>query len=226
MTVAIFLEVQDLDKEKIIRRILIYVAGLFTLANGAALTINSDLGVSPIVSLPLVVSEIIGVNIGTVTSGIFIFLILLQIIVLRKNFKWHNLTQIIFSVIFGYFKDFAIFLQGGFQLPTYIGRLAMMGLGFVLISLGIVIFMEAKLVPLPVEGLADALAQVAEGKFHVYKMIVDTAFVVLAIALALLFLRKIIGIREGTLIGMLLVGRLIPPLRNISLPLIRRIYSL
>ena len=211
-----------MEREKLVRRVIVYMVGLFIIANGAALTINSELGVSPIVSLPLVISELIGVSIGTVTTATFGFLILLQILILRKDFKWYNLTQLVFSFIFGYFMDFAIFLHDGFAFSAYYGRFIMTIVGFALISLGIVFFMEAKLVPLPVEGLCDALTQATGVKFYIYKIVVDALFVVLALLLTFLFLPGIIGIREGTIIGMFLVGRLIPTLTGIFLPLLRR----
>ena len=214
-----------MEKQKLARRLLIYTIGLILIAFGSAFNINSDLGVSPIVSLPLVVSEIVGISIGMATTGVFISLILLQVLVLRKKFKLYYLTQILFSTMFGYFTNFAIFILSGFQLPTYIGRLTMMGVGFTLISLGIVFYMEAKVVPLPVEGLAEALTIVTEGKFHVFKMVVDSSFVVLAVILSMMFLGGIVGIREGTIVGMILVGKLIPPLKKLAAPLLHSIQT-
>ena len=214
-----------MDKQ-LVCRILVYILGLLTMAFGVVFSINSDLGVSPIVSLPLVISEIMGITIGTITTATFAFLILLQILILRKDFKWYNLSQIVFSFIFGYFMDFAIFLHGGFAFASYPGRFLMMVIGFVLISLGIVFFMEAKLVPLPVEGLCDALTQATGIKFYIYKIIVDAAFVVLALGLTFLFLPGIVGIREGTVIGMILVGKLIPHLTNAFLQFLQRIKAL
>ena len=91
---------------KFILRIVVYIIGLFFLALGVAFSINSGLGVSPVNSLPYVISLITGVEIGTMVIIVFSFYILVQILVLRKDFKWINLTQIIFSTIFGYFTNF------------------------------------------------------------------------------------------------------------------------
>ena len=102
-------------------RVLVYILGLFCLAVGVALSVNANLGISPVNSLPYVVSKILGTAMSTCVIGIFSFYILLQIVILRKEFKPIHLTQLIFSTIFGYFVDFAKWLLGDFCLPGYGG---------------------------------------------------------------------------------------------------------
>ena len=50
---------------KIIYRILFYVLGLLIMAFGVAISVNSELGVSTVNSLPYVISLITGSNLGT-----------------------------------------------------------------------------------------------------------------------------------------------------------------
>ena len=84
-------------------RVAIYCLGLFLLAMGVAISVNSNLGVSPVNSLPYVISKIINVQLGTCVTAVFCSYILMQIIILRKEFQIINLLQIVFSTIFGYF---------------------------------------------------------------------------------------------------------------------------
>ena len=58
---------------KFILRIVVYIIGLFFLALGVAFSINSGLGVSPVNSLPYVISLITGVEIGTMVIIVFIW---------------------------------------------------------------------------------------------------------------------------------------------------------
>ena len=69
---------------KFVKRIVIYLAGLFFVALGVAFSVNSNLGVSPVNSLPYVVSRILGKDLGTCVTVIFIGYILIQILLLRK----------------------------------------------------------------------------------------------------------------------------------------------
>ena len=69
---------------KFVKRIVIYLAGLFFVALGVAFSVNSNLGVSPVNSLPYVVSRILGKDLGTCVTVIFIGYILIQILLLRR----------------------------------------------------------------------------------------------------------------------------------------------
>jgi len=146
----------------------------------------------------------------------FVIFVVLQILLLRKDFKWINLTQIIFSFIFGYFVDFAAWVMNDFTLPTYFGQLAMKLIGIILISLGIVLYMKARLVSLPPEAFAEAIAaKIPRCQFYQAKIAKDSTLVIIAIVLSLVFLGGVFGIREGTVLAAVLIGRLIPIIEKI-----------
>ena len=65
-------------------RVILYVVGLFFMALGVALAVNSDLGVSPVTSLPYVVSLIADRALGTCVIAVYGVYIVLQILILRR----------------------------------------------------------------------------------------------------------------------------------------------
>jgi len=205
-------------------RIGVYILGLFVLAFGVVFAINSDLGISPVNALPFAASLVSGIGLGICVAVFFSTCIVLQIVLLRREFKWINLTQIIFSFIFGYFVDIAVFVKGDFTLalvaghfgiPGYAGQLVMLAISLVLIATGLAMYMEAKLINLPPEALVLAIAgKIPNGAFHWVKIVVDSILVALAIALTLAFTGGIYGIREGTVISAILIGKLIPYTRK------------
>ncbi|MCL2565369.1 MAG: DUF6198 family protein [Defluviitaleaceae bacterium] len=198
-------------EKRLIERILIYNAGLFIWALGVAFAINAELGISPIQLVPFVASEILGIDMGICVTILFLTFILLQIIIMRKEFKWINLTQIIFSFVFGYFVSAARLIVGDFRIPTYAGQLLMLGIGIVLISSGVVFYMQAKLVNLSSEGLVEAIVYKIEGSaFHRIKVLFDSALVVIGIVISLAFFGELHGVREGTLISAILIGKFMP----------------
>ena len=204
-------------------RILIYCLALLIIAFGVAISVNSNLGVSPVNSLPYVVSQIIGVQMGTCVTVIFCFYILLQVLILRKDFQPIQLLQIVFSTIFGYFVDFAKWVVGDFAIATYFGQLAMLAISIVLIALGILLYMDVQLVPLPMEGLSSSIAKKLNKPFPTMKTIVDCIVVSIGIVLCLVFLGKLDGIREGTIITALVTGKVIAILKKWVTPFIERI---
>ncbi|MCL2841788.1 MAG: DUF6198 family protein [Defluviitaleaceae bacterium] len=207
-----------------IRRIIIYLIGLLTLAFGTSFTIQSDLGVSPVSSLPFVISEATSLNIGLMSALFFTGLVVFQIAILGRKFKWLNLIQLPFVFVFGYFLNFAVWVMYGVQFPTYFGRLGMLAVGIVLIALGIVLMICARIIVLPPEALCQALEQRFERvKFHKAKMVMDCVIVVLSISISLIFLSELVGVREGTVISAILIGKIIPYIKKLIDPIINRI---
>ena len=195
-------------------RVLIYCVALFLLALGVAISVNGNLGVSPVNSLPYIISKIINVPMGTCVTALFCFYILLQIIVLRREFQPIQLLQIVFSTIFGYFVDFAKLLVGDFMIPTYFGRLTMLGISIVLIAVGITLYMDTELVPMSTEGLSSCLAKKLNKPFPTMKTVMDCAIVGTGLILSLVFLGKLDGIREGTVITAIVTGKILAFLRK------------
>lgn len=80
-----------------------YFAGLFIMTAGIAFSVKSDLGVSPVSSIPYTLTCVWGIEMGKATILFHVGLVLLQILLLRKDFKAISLLQIVIGVIFGYF---------------------------------------------------------------------------------------------------------------------------
>lgn len=208
-----------------VRRVGIYVLGLFILAWGVAFAANANLGMSPVNSLPYVLSLVFAVPMSSCVIAVFSFYILLQIVLLRRQFKWINLTQILFSTIFGYFVDATKYLLGSFFIPTYFGSLLMLVISIVCIATGIYLSVSVKLVPMPMEGLTLALAGLQKKlPFHTVKIIVDCAAVLLAVVVSLIGLSgKVVGVREGTIISALAAGKVIGFLQKACSPILEKI---
>jgi uncharacterized membrane protein YczE len=204
-------------------RVLVYCLGLMLLAFGVAISVNSNLGVSPVNSLPYVVSQILQVPMGTCVTVIFCGYIALQVLILGREFQPVNLLQILFSTLFGYFVDFAKMVVGDFAIPTYFGRLLMMGVSIVLIALGVLLYMDAQLVPMPMEGLSSTVAKKLGKSFPTMKTVIDCVVVLTGLVLCFVFLGRLDGIREGTVITAVVTGKLVGILKKPISPIIGRI---
>ena len=89
-----------MDGRKFCCRILFYVLGLFVMAFGVTFAANSNLGMSPVNSIPAVLSAITNIEMGTCVIIIFFLFIVAQILIKRRQFRLIDLTQLIFSTIF------------------------------------------------------------------------------------------------------------------------------
>lgn len=210
---------------KFIYRIFAYAAGLLFMAFGVAFSVNSQLGVSPVNSLPYVVSLITSIDIGTCVTAVFAIYIIVQLALLRKEFKPINFTQLLFSMTFGYFVDFAKQVVGDFTIATYVGQLAMLAASIVFVTVGVSLYMDARIVNMPMEGMTLAISQKVfpKLKFHTVKVIIDCTLVAAGILLSFAFLGELTGIREGTIICALTIGVMMKPIQRWIHPIIDRI---
>lgn len=93
-----------------LKRYVIFLIGLFVNSLGVSLITKASLGTSPISSIPYVLSLSFPFTLGNFTIFFSVFLILLQLLILRKNFKLEHVLQIPVSIVFGYFIDLTMLL--------------------------------------------------------------------------------------------------------------------
>ena len=204
-------------------RLAIYCSGLLVLAFGIALSVNCNLGVSPVSSLPYVISQILNVSLGTCTTIVYGVYVLVQMVLNCRKFQPALLLQLVFSTIFGYFVDAAKAILGDFILPTYFGQLAMLAMSIVLIAFSLVLYIDVQVAPMPAEGLVSCIAEKLGKPFSTIKPAFDCTSVLVGMVLCFLFLGRLVGIREGTVITALLVGKMTGIIRRYLSPLMRRV---
>lgn len=204
-------------------RLAIYCLGLLVLAFGIALSVNSNLGVSPVSSLPYAVSQIVNISLGTCTVIVYALYVLAQMVLNGRKFQPVLLLQLVFSTVFGYFVDAAKFVLGDFVLPTYFGQLAMLAASIVLIGLGLALYIDVQVAPMPAEGLVGCIADRLGKPFSRMKTLFDCTSVLVAVVLSFVFLGRLTGIREGTVITAVLVGKAMGVIRKYLSPLIQKV---
>ncbi|SHK27260.1 Uncharacterized membrane protein YczE [Clostridium cavendishii DSM 21758] len=207
---------------KYILRLTIYFAGLFFLAIGINLAIKSNLGVSPVSALPLAISNVVRVSLGTVTIAVYAFYILVQVLILRRKFKLKSLFQIFFSFVFGFFVDFAAVLLHGIEVNNYLGQVLLMIISITTVSIGVVMFITMDIVPNAPDGLVLAICDKTGTDFGKIKVLFDCASVIAAAGISLVFIGNISTMREGTIISALLTGKVIGIISRHCAPCLKR----
>lgn len=191
----------------IIKRYLLLLAGLAVMAFGVAFSIKASLGTSPISSVPYVVSLFTSLTVGTATITMHCVFILLQILILRKNYHPIQLMQLPVAFFFGYLTDFGVWAVQGISWDTYWQQWLICLIGILLISVGVSLEVKAGVVVLAGEGVVLAVCKVLpKVKFGYMKVGFDVTLVVIACILSIVFTGRLQGVREGTVAAALLVG--------------------
>lgn len=190
----------------IIKRYLLLLAGLSVMAFGVAFSIKADLGTSPISSVPYTVSLFSPLTVGTATIVMHCVFILLQILILRKNYHLIQLMQLPVAFLFGYLTDFGVWAVQRIGYHGYWQQWLLCLAGILLVAVGVSLEVKAGVVVLAGEGVVLAICQVLPVKFGYMKVGFDVTLVVTACVLSMVFTGQIQGVREGTVAAAVMVG--------------------
>jgi len=183
--------------------------GLVIVALGVAVSIKSNLGISPPSCPPTVLNLAWpGISIGTFTWMMHLVFILLQAAILRKEFKLEYLMQIPAAFVFGYLCDAGIWLLDALHAPAtnYGVQLLLTFVGVLLTAIGIKLEVLGEGWILAGDMTTSVLSRVTNKPFGTVKVVFDVAMVVITAVFAWVMFGLLTGngstvvIREGTLI--------------------------
>lgn len=195
-----------MDKN-LIKKIAVCLIGSFVYAAGITVVKVCNLGISPITSAPYAFSFVVGQSLGTCTMYLNIILYIIQKVVLKKEYTLRKfLTQFILSSVFAVLIDFTGIMLGGFVPQSYIFRLLYLIFGCFVLAVGVCGVVMSDFGMLPGEGVAICIQKLTKLDFGICKIIFDSSMVALALVVSLVFLGRIEGVREGTLISAFMIG--------------------
>ncbi len=188
-------------------RCIFYLVGFLVMTFGIALSVKSDLGVSPVTSIPYTITCITGLDLGLSTIVFHVALVILQIALLRRAFQVRNLLQVPVGVLFGAFTTFSVSALAFIPTPTDVWvQIVMMLVSTVFVAFGIFLYVPADFIPLAGEGAMLAISQLTKKKFSTVKLAFDISMMVVSLIACLLVLHSLGSVGVGTVIAAVLVG--------------------
>ena len=194
------------DKTELIKRYMFLLAGLFVNGLGVSFITKAGLGTSPITSIPYTLSLGFTPTVGMFTLVFNIFLVILQVILLRRNFQLQNLLQLPIIALFSFFIDLTMSLLGFMQPETYAMKVVSLIVGCLILGFGVFMEMVANVAMLPGEATVRAVSDVFSTDFGKTKIAFDSSMTVIAAILSFIMFKHLDGVREGTIVAAILVG--------------------
>ena len=191
------------------RRIAMLIIGMEFATFGISLTAVSNIGTTPISTVPYVLSKIFPLSFGTTTFILNVFFVVLQALLLRSRFPILNLLQIPAVLVFSAFIDLNMHLLQPYSPNNWWLSMAMSMFGNLVLAVGIILQVRSKTIVQPGEGIVLAFAAVFHRPFGTVKIVNDTVLVVIAGILSIAVLGSLVGLREGTAVSAILVGFLV-----------------
>ena len=194
------------DKTELIKRYIFLLAGLFVNGLGVSFITKAGLGTSPITSIPYTLSLGFTPTVGMFTLVFNIFLVILQVILLRRNFQLQNLLQLPIIALFSFFIDLTMSLLGFMQPETYAMKVISLIVGCLILGFGVFMEMVANVAMLPGEATVRAVSDVFSTDFGKTKIAFDSSMTVIAAIMSFIMFKHLDGVREGTIVAAILVG--------------------
>lgn len=172
---------------------------------------KASLGNSPASAIPCSLWNIFPrTTIGFWSAVQNLVFILIQIVTERGSAnKIEVLLQVIVALTFGFVVDMCMKMLYPLQPAQYLFRLMILLLGTVAIAFGSWWEIMADVVMLPGDAIVRMYTRRTEKEYGKVKMTLDAVLTGIAFLLSIVFLHRLVGVREGTLMTVVLTGNLI-----------------
>ena len=187
-------------------RWLLFLFAIVVQSSGIALVVKSLLGTSPISSLPYVMSFVWPVTLGEATFAVNMIFILIQYLILKKDFTKLHFCQIPGTLVFSLCIDAAMYAFSSVAPEMYLWKMGILLVGTALVALGLALQGIADVLMLAGDGMVYAIVNRFHWEFGKVKTANDVILVSLAAILSYGDLGVIEGVREGTVISAIITG--------------------
>lgn len=197
--------------KQVIKNYSLFLIGLFIASMGVALSAKAGLGTSPVASVPYSISLVNHLlKFGWWLNICSVVQIIVQIALLRKKCKpIEIIIQTVLAFLYGYLTDFSCKLISGLQVNSYLVQFAFMILSCIVLGFGIWIQFKGGVAMLPGEAMNRAISEVTGKSYENIKIFFDVLYIIVAAVICFIFVGKLEGVREGSIIAAILIGNII-----------------
>lgn len=195
----------------LIKRYLLFLLGLFIASMGVAFSTKAGLGTSPVASVPYSVSLVSSLfTFGGWLNLLSVIQIATQVIILKGKCNYVEIAiQTVLAFVYGYLTNLSCYLIRGIEVTAYPMQFLFMLLGCMILALGIWIQFKGAVAMLPGEAMNRAISKVMGKRYENIKIFFDILYIAVSAVICLIFLGKLQGVREGSIIAAVLVGTII-----------------
>lgn len=209
-----FLKEQRMEKKharETARRYGLFLIGLFIASMGVAFSAKAGLGTSPVASVPYSVSLISSqFSFGGWLNLWSVIQIIVQIIVMKGKCNYIEIAiQTVLAFAYGYLTNLSCYIIRNINVGSYLLQLVFMLLGCFILALGIWIQVKGGVAMLPGEAMNRAISIRTGKRYENIKILFDGIYILLSALICVIFLHRLEGVREGSIIAAVLVGSII-----------------
>lgn len=206
--------------KKFIKQIIILAVFVVVIGFGASLTMKAAIGIGAYDAVSLSLSKVLHIKVGNIGMCINIICIVLQMALLKKEFKLLQLLQIGATILVGIAINFFFYnVFGEMVVSNYILKLILLVAGYTVSAIAVAVVMTINIVSMPLEGFCLVLANKFKLNFGRVRQVADIIFIIVVISVTLIFKTEL-TLREGTIIGMIIYGPMLHKFMSIIKPIL------
>lgn len=190
------------------------LVGVFLAAFGVSFSIKAKIGTTPISVCPAVFSQPLHITTGTALWIMFAFFLIVQIIILKREFPPFQLLQLAISFLFGFSTDLGGVILGILPDEAIWQQIIYCAMGIILLSTGVYIQLKADLLMLSPDAILKVISQKYNKEYSKLKIIMDCTMVTIAVIGSLIIYKKLVHVGIGTVAGAIFVGMTIGKLKT------------
>lgn len=192
-------------------------------ATGVAFGLKAAVGVGAWDAFSQATSMVTGIKVGTFSMMMNLSCVLVQLVILKKDFKLLSFLQIFMAILLGIFVNLVFYeFLATITIDSYLINMLIYIVSLIIIIMAVALIMSINFLSFPLEAACMAVASKTKLKFGTIRQLVDVFAIIGALIIAISF-QNPIPVREGTVIGMLMFGPLIAWFIPRFQPLVKRL---
>lgn len=213
----------SMNKKRLVVQFLLLILLTAGTAFAQTLALKANIGVCACWdAVGLNVYEVFGLKVGTFSMIMHIACVLVQFLVQRKEFNVWKILQVPYVVVFGMFLNFFYYDVMTFELDSYAMKLLFVILAYAGLALFLGPLLLLNLVNMPSEAMCIVISGKYEKDYAKVRVSLDALCILASVVLSLVG-GVSLKVREGTVIGMLMLGPLEKVSMNFFRPYIQRL---
>jgi uncharacterized protein len=192
-------------------------------ATGVAFGLKAAVGVGAWDAFSQATSMVTGIKVGTFSMMMNLSCVLVQLVILKKDFKLLSFLQIFMAILLGFFVNLVFYeVLANITIDSYLINMLIYIVSLIIIIMAVALIMSINFLSFPLEAACMTVASKTKLKFGTIRQLVDVFAIIGALIIAVSF-QNPIPVREGTVIGMLMFGPMIAWFIPRFQPLVKRL---
>ena len=200
---------QKMNNKLGFRNIMLFIFCIFVSPFASCLGLKAGIGTGAYSAVSKTLAPLLNIKIGTLGACLNIICILVELAILKKNFKIRHFLQFFMALLTGTITNFFYYeVLGSFHVDNYILRVLLLMASDVINSFAVATLLNLDYVSTPLGGACHVVSKALNKPYAFARQSVDVICLIV-IAISVLFFHGELSIREGTIISALEFGPLV-----------------